>query len=564
MPTGTARTIVKWFALVWVSSLVLAGVVLGATAWSVGATVRDTQNALAAHDYSAAVEGASSLSTKADACRIALMLPGPLTLRLVPGVSTYARALELGCGAMYEVGSALDADEIRVLAARLTEAPSLAELGLDRKLMQQGLDAFDAVSPHVTIILSQLQDLDSLGLPGGPGTQIHTLAASWPPQRFREVQTLASVTPWLLGFDRPRTYFVALESDAEMRATGGFLGQYAIMRITGGKAKVLHIGPNTELVTPKAPGVKLLSGTEVITQTDNPMWVNSNLSPHGPDVGALWMYAWEQQSGTHLDGAIGMDITTAARLAAASGGSITKPDGKVLRGAAAIADYAQNGVYFDFDGPDRSGDPRKAYQLTVLRDLLRHASSSILNVDSMLNVLPGAIAENRLLLTFANAKLQARIASSPVAHDLRSGTGAVLVTWNNWSGNKFDYYMRVDARATCTDGGADLRLVVRSTAQPGRTYTAYIGQRLDKPGEKRASVRDQFLIMLPVGADVRWLSVDGRIAPYQVTSMGDRPVAQLLLDTLAGQRHVVRVGIGGASVSSLQVQGAKAMSVTCG
>jgi hypothetical protein len=46
--------------------------------------------------------------------------------------------------------------------------------------------------------------------------------------------------------------------------------------------------------------------------------------------------------------------------------------------------------------------------------------------------------------------------------------------------------------------------------------------------------------------------------------MGDRPVAQLLLDTLAGQRHVVRVGIGGASVSSLQVQGAKAMSVTCG
>ncbi len=563
MPRGTARTIATWLALIWVCSFVLACIVLLPSILTIRNTAADVRSALAAHDYSAAADSAASFTTPSDACRLSLLLPAPLTLRAVPGVSPYMQALQLGCEAVYGVAVASDTDTVRAVAARLTAAPSLRSLTVDGTLAEQALAALDNASPYIANGLNQLQQLDALGLGGSWGSQIHALAVKWTPARFRDVQALAAVAPSLLGIDQTRTYFVALESNAEMRATGGFIGQYAIVQVSGGSVKILHVGPNTELVQPATSGVTLLKGTAVVTQTENPMWVNTNLSPHGPDVGALWLDGWKQTTGQQLDGAIGIDITTAARLAAAAGGTLTKPDGTVLSSAAEISAYAQNGVYFDFDGPDKSGDPRKAYQLAALRTLLQHASASMLNIGSLWDVLPGVIAENRVLITFADPALQARIASSPVAHDLTQHSEDVVVAWNNWSGNKFDYYMQVAGSAKCTASGADLLFDVRSTALAGKHYPAYIGQRLDAPAETRASVRDQFLFVLPVGADVRWLSVDGRIAQYQVTLLGDRPVAQLLLDTMAGQRHVVRMGVGGSAVSSVQVQGARAVAVGC-
>ena len=563
MPRGTARTIATWIALIWVCSFVLACLVLVPSMLSIRNTADDVQSALAAHNYSAAADSAASFTTSSDACRLSLMLPAPLTLRVVPVVSRYVEAMQIGCEAIYGVAVASDTETVRAVAARLTAAPSLRELSVDAALAEQALAALDNAAPYIANGLVQLQQLDALDLGGSLGSRIHGLATRFTPERFTAVQSLASVAPAMLGIDKPRTYFVALESNAEMRATGGFLGQYAIVQVDAGKVSIVQVGPNTELVQPVRSGVKLLTGTDVITQTANPMWVNTNLSPHGPDVGALWLDGWQQTTGQALDGAIGIDITTAAALAAAAGGSITKPDGTVLTSALAISSYAQNGVYFDFDGPDKSGDPRKAYQLAVLRELLQHASKSILNVDSLWRVLPGVIAENRVLLTFADPALQAKIAASPVAHDLAQHSDGVVVAWNNWSGNKFDFYMQVAGSAVCTVGGADLRFDVRSTAVAGKQYPAYIGQRLDLPTEKRASVRDQFLFVLPAGADVRWLSVDGRIAQYQVTLLGERPVAQLLLDTLAGQKHVVRMGIGGSAVSSVQVQGARAVAVGC-
>lgn len=553
-----------WAAAAWVGSLLLAALVLVPALLSARSLAADARAAVASRDLTGALDAASSLGPRGAVCRGALWLPAPLTLRVVPGVGPWVRALDEGCGALQDVSAAAAPVPVRALAARLGSPSSLRSLGVDAALVTRGLAALDASAPSVRSGLARLQALDALGLPGDAGARVHAAALRWTPEWFEDVRSLASVAPALLGVDRPRTYLVALESNAEMRATGGFVGQFAIVRAAGGKVRVLRLGTNSELVTPARPGVELLPGTEALTLTDNPMWVNTNLSPHGPDVGALWLYAWRVQTGQRLDGVIGIDITTAARLAAAAGGTIAKPDGTVLASASAIADYAQNGVYFDFDGPDMAGDPRKSYQLAVLRDLLAHASASILNVDSLVRVLPDAISERRVLLRFAAPALQARIAASPVAQSVVDGDlDAVRVTWNNWAGNKFDFYMRVTASGRCLDGGAALTLRVRSTAEAGRTYPAYIGQRLDTPSERRASVRDQFLLVLPAGAEVRGLTVDGRLATHRVSALGPRPVVQLLLDTAAGESHVVRVVLTGAPVASVAVQGARAVALAC-
>lgn len=68
------------------------------------------------------------------------------------------------------------------------------------------------------------------------------------PQLLRAKQTLAEVhrwvkdgqpiltkTSWLLGKDKPRTYFLIFQNDAELRPTGGFWTAYGLLKVDKGK-----------------------------------------------------------------------------------------------------------------------------------------------------------------------------------------------------------------------------------------------------------------------------------------------------------------------------------------
>lgn len=562
MPRGIATAIARWVLVVWGGTLALALVMLVPTILIVRGVASDVRAALANDDYLAAVEQARGLEIPADVCRLALLLPGAYSLQFVPGVGHWVQSANLVCDIAHDVGHGSDLSKVQA-AVKLVADASLQDVRLDRKFVQSALSAAIEAEPYIERALGNVQRLNALALPGDIGTRVDNVATAWPPNRIQELQTLLDVAPNLLGFDQPRTYFVALQSEAEMRALGGFLGQYAIVRISAGIPQVLEVGTNINLQTPKEPGVKLLPNTEVLTLTNNPMAVNSNLAPHGPDVAKLWLNIWKQQTGQQLDGALALDVETAAQLVEAGGDVLTKPDGTRLTDAKAISDYAQNGVYFDFDGPDQAGDPRKAYQLAVFRDLLQRAAASVFTFDSMLRVLPTAFAEGRVLIHFRDRVLQEKIKDSPVAKDLRRQPNLLFVTWNNYSGNKFDYYIEPTGKLRCVADGMELRMQVFANADPKREYPAYIQQRLELPSETRPSVRDQWLLVMPRGSNVRWVSVDGNVAAHQVVQYAGRQVVQLILDTVAGERHEVRVGLGGLSNADLQIIGTAPVTTSC-
>lgn len=562
MPRGIVAAIVRWVVIVWVATLALAAILLIPSVLIVRHIADDVRGALARDDYSAAAASAANLQFPANACRVALLMPAAYSLQVVPGVSHWVHAANRVCDIGYDVGAVAKMPKVIEVAASMNGA-AIDEVRFDSRFVRRAVDAAVEAEPYLHRALDNVRLLDELALPGDFGQRVHRVATTWPTQRVRELHSLLGVTNHLLGFDRPRTYFVALQSEAEMRALGGFLGQYAIVRIANGVPTVLEVGANTSLQTPTKPGVTLLPNTDVLTLTDNPMPVNSNLSPQGPDVGALWVYAWEQQSGQRLDGALAIDVETAAQLMAADGDALTKPDGTQLRDAKAIADYAQNGVYFDFDGPDQAGDPRKAYQLGVFRDLLQSAASSVFTFESMLRILPTAMTEGRVLIYFDEASIQEEIAATNAAKDLRQQPNLMYVTWNNWSGNKFDYYIEPKATARCVANGLELQVSVTASADPKGQYPPYIKQRLELPSETRPSVRDQFLLVMPRGSNVRWLTVDGRVARYDIVPFAGRPVAQLLLDTVAGETHTVRAGLGGIDRASIQVIGSAPHTIRC-
>ena len=65
------------------------------------------------------------------------------------------------------------------------------------------------------------------------------------------------------------------------------------------------------------------------------------------------------------------------------------------------------------------------------------------SIDALARAMPNSALEGRILLYFADTDVQRAISGSALAHDVRRDTERVDVAYNNWSGNKFDYYQHL-------------------------------------------------------------------------------------------------------------------------
>lgn len=553
----------KWLGWLWLSTLVIfVALTFIAFRVSTGA-VEEMREGWRAKDLGMTVHGVREIASAGEICRIGLALPAPQTLRWVPGVSQYLHAAEHACSAAKNIGAATKTPSARVLISSFETRELSGATLADKALIEYIFEAITSSSSFLRQAASDLDALSQISLRNSMKQRVQRVAAVLTKQRVENIIALGQNGPTVLGVDRPRTYFVALLSNAEMRAGGGFLGQYAIMRFENGTATIEKSGSNASLPPVAQQNPALIGDMEQLVGVNNPEWVNINLSPHGPDAGSSAVRSWFLGTGQILDGYIAIDVTAASRLAAAAGESITTAKGARVSGAAAIAAYAQNGIYFDFASPSEAAGPRKAYQVAVFQQLLRQVVGSLTRLDSLVSTLPKAIDERRVTFWFRDSKLQSAIAKSPAARDIREEPHAVSVTFNNGSGNKFDYYLQLDAKVSCYQNEIrQFGLNVTANADAGQTYPPYIGQRLDRPSEKRASTFNQYLVELPAGSQVRWIKLDGEFIDAPVVTIAGRSFVEAPFEIYAGQRRKLVVNFWG-DVRGWRIPGQSLVPVSC-
>ena len=106
-------------------------------------------------------------------------------------------------------------------------------------------------------------------------------------------------------------------------------------------------------------------------------------------------------------------------------------------------------------------------------------------------------------------------------------------------------------------GGFDLEIVAKGDLDVDQHHTVedvgiVLGQLFSKAlGDRRGINRAGYFVLL----------MDETLSVVAV-DLGGRPVVQLLLDTVAGERHDVRVGLGGLSSADLQVIGSSSKRAT--
>jgi hypothetical protein len=263
----------------------------------------------------------------------------------------------------------------------------------------------------------------------------------------REAVVAAKVAPAIFGDGQPRRYFLAVQNPAELRATGGIIGSWGIVTAADGKVDIGDVQSidalNEESVSPANSSRQLNAPPEYLARyarfTPTQVWQNLNMSPDFPTVSRLIADLYPQSGGTTIDGAIAVDPFGLRALLQLTG-PVVVPNWPVPITADNVVDVTLREEYEVF--ADRA--LRQNFLGDVAKAVWKQASSSRLgNPARVARVLGTTARQGHLNLWFGRAKEQAVAMTLGVGGDLPPvSSDSLLVTTQNASGNKVDYYAK--------------------------------------------------------------------------------------------------------------------------
>ncbi len=312
----------------------------------------------------------------------------------------------------------------------------------------------------------------------------------------RSADALLSSLPRFAGEGHEARYFVAAQNSAELRGTGGLIGNYAILTIRDGR---ISLGPFRDITSLRnVPAQKAPTPSKEFTELYGPFggggfWQNLNMTPDAPTAATLIEQLYERVQGEKLDGTIFFDLQGLTDLLRATGPVRSKPlrytftPGNVVWYVATAA-YATSRVPRAF-----SEGPR------LVADAIWSRFLSATNPEKALRALVGAAVRGHLILHGRDPRLQAALRLAGAAGVFGSHSGDFLgIAHSNAAANKVDFYLRQNVTYDVRlgpDGGAkaEATTTLLNTAPSGAPPSYSLGPfrslringRLLEPGEDR-------------------------------------------------------------------------------
>lgn len=294
---------------------------------------------------------------------------------------------------------------------------------------------------------------------------------------LRNTALVAQVAPSMMGLDGPRTYFMAFQTNAEARGTGGLLGGFGILRFDNGTPSVDTLASNIELIGSSA---SIDLGPEYVENFgfNEPTvdFRNSNMSSHFPYAAQIWKSMWEEQSTDRLDGVLAIDPVALSYILGAVG-AVTLPDGEVVT-KDNVVELTESTAYIRF--PNETDQlARKKYLQDIASLVVKKMTGHVESPQALFDALGKAVSERRISLWSASPEEQSVLEQTPIAHVIPDDPAPYAeVVVNNLGGNKLDYYLRREIEYAADGCEADTRLstvTVRLTNEvPDSSLPAYI------------------------------------------------------------------------------------------
>lgn len=167
----------------------------------------------------------------------------------------------------------------------------------------------DAVA-HLTLAVEYAQTADLSSIPSqllkpSLAAQLQKLLKDWPKeqQQLAQAGQWLDVAPGLIGLTTPAHYLIELMDRTELRAAGGFIGNYGVVTVQNAKAKPFSLSDTYLLDVPWSQGAGKYSRAPSVY----PWWPfgsfglrDSNLSPDFPTSAQLGEQLYQEESGQNI------------------------------------------------------------------------------------------------------------------------------------------------------------------------------------------------------------------------------------------------------------------------
>jgi hypothetical protein len=363
----------------------------------------------------------------------------------------------------------------------------------------------------------------------------------------------AKIAPALLGASGEQRYFLAVQNNAEARATGGFIGNFGEIVAEGGRIRVDRFGRIGEL-NPAANSTtpRTLGGPEDFVARYGRFgvertWQNVNVSPDLGTVSQVIADLYPQSGGPPIDGVIAIDPVGLAALLQLTGPVTVAPWPEAIS-AANVVDVTLKQAYVRF--PDQ--EQRVEFLGDVADTIVRAATTGSLGSPvQIVKALSPAVATGHLriaTLDEATAKPLRRLGLSGSVPD--STGDSLVVTTQNAAANKVDIYLK---RST----SYDLRLTPLSRTKARVEGTASVSLHNDLPaGELPVAVVGPYDDRFLKGENRTFLSVysplalrdaqlDGRATGVESATELRRNVYSSFVSIPANERRTLAVTLEG-------------------
>jgi UDP-N-acetylmuramyl pentapeptide phosphotransferase/UDP-N-acetylglucosamine-1-phosphate transferase len=260
----------------------------------------------------------------------------------------------------------------------------------------------------------------------------------------------AHLLPAILGDGGTRRYFLAFQNNAELRGTGGFMGNWGEVVGEGGRLRLERFGRLEELneagtrprVLTSAPGFfdrwRMFNPGE--------FWEQVNVSPDFPTTARLISELYPQSGGSPIDGVIAVDPPGLSAMLKLTG-PVTLPNWPVPIASDNVVDITLRQAYEKFPQDQR---------VAFLGDLARQVAEAFTRADlgrpaQVTAALGSAAGDGHLLVWMARPEEQALIARLGIDGSIDELKGdSLLVVNQNLAANKVDSFFRRHVRYDVT------------------------------------------------------------------------------------------------------------------
>jgi hypothetical protein len=252
------------------------------------------------------------------------------------------------------------------------------------------------------------------------------------------------VAPGLLGADGERRYLLLFENPAESRASGGVIGDFAVVTADHGKLSLVRTGSVAQLNSAGSADRRLIGPPEYVARYSRfePQysWENVPMSPDFPSVAEVAANLFPQSGGGHVDGVISVDPVALAGLIRATG-PVTAPGWSLQVKPGDAVQVMANSEFVHF-GKDNAA--RVAWIQSLIKNIWHALVSKPLPPMPVLgHDISAAVGGGHLHLWSRSASAEALFRATHVAGGLPPVHGDFLgVVTQNAAGNKIDWYLR--------------------------------------------------------------------------------------------------------------------------